>query len=194
MRLLGFRLGGLGHNVGYFRYYTRTEKFADIVARLVAEVRSLPQDQPYVLIGHSMGGLLARASLPALQGHPPFHLVLLASPSQPPRVAPVLRYNPLYLYLTSDCGRKALSADFYQILPKPAVPTTIIAGSGGPRVSWLPYGEEPNDGVMSVQDTYLGPQVRVIEVPSIHTFIMNSRHTLRHIQRILTGSDVMQTT
>ena len=67
----------------------------------------------------------------------------------------------------------------------PTVPTTVIAGSGGPRVSWLPYGDEPNDGVMSVQDTYLGSGVEVIDVPSIHTFIMNSRQTLAYIQRIL---------
>ena len=188
MRLLGFRLGRLGHAVGYFRYYTRTEKFADIVLRLVVAIKTLPQDQPYVLIGHSMGGLLARASLPALEGHLPCHLILLASPNQPPRLAPIVQRSRLYRYLTTDCGQKVLSPDFYQVLPMPTVPTTIIAGSGGPRISWLPYGEEPNDGVMSAQDTYLGPGVEVIEVPSIHTFIMNSRRTLQHIDRILRGT------
>jgi hypothetical protein len=185
MRLLGFRLGRLGHTVGYFRYYTRTEKFTDIVQRLVAVIKTLPRDQPYALIGHSMGGLLARASLPALEGHLPCHLILLASPNQPPRLAAIAKRNLLYRYLTTDCGQKVLSPDFYQVLPMPAVPTTIIAGSGGPRVSWLPYGEEPNDGVMSVQDTHLGLGVEVIDVPSIHTFIMNSRQTLHHIQRVL---------
>ncbi len=185
MRLLGFRLGRLGHAVGYFRYYTRTEKFVDIVQRLVTTVKRLPSDQPYALIGHSMGGLLARASLPTLEDHLPCHLILLASPNQPPRMAPIAKRNPLYRYLTTDCGQRVLSADFYQELPVPTIPTTIIAGSGGPRVSWLPYGDEPNDGVMSVQDTYLGSGVEVIDVPSIHTFIMNSRQTLQHIQRVL---------
>ena len=163
MLLLGFRLGRLGHAVGYFRYYTRTEKFVDIVQRLVARVKSLPSDQL------------------------PCHLILLASPNQPPRLAPIAKRNPLYRYLTTDCGQRVLSADFYQELPVPTVPTTVIAGSGGPRVSWMPYGDEPNDGVMSVQDTYLGSGVEVIDVPSIHTFIMNSRQTLAHIQRILEG-------
>lgn len=185
MRLLGFRLGRLGHVVGYFRYYTRTEKFADIVQRLVAVIQTLPPDEPYALIGHSMGGLLARASLPALEDHLPCHLILLASPNQPPRLAPIAKRNPLYRYLTTDCGQKVLNADFYQGLPMPSVPTTVIAGSGGPRGSWLPYGNEPNDGVMSVQDTYLGSGIEVLNVPSIHTFIMNSRQTLHHIQRVL---------
>lgn len=187
MRLLGFRLGGLGYAVEYFRYYTRTEKFADIVPRLVTTIKNLPHAQPYALIGHSMGGLLARASLPALEDHPPCHLILLASPNQPPRLAPIANRNFLYRYLTTDCGQRALSADFYQHLPLPTVPTTVIAGSGGPRVSWLPYGDEPNDGVMSVRDTHLGSGVEVIDVPSIHTFIMNSRQTLRHIHRVLDG-------
>lgn len=185
MRLLGFRLGRLGHAVGYFRYYTRTEKFAHIVNRLVAVIKSLPHDQPYALIGHSMGGLLARASLLNLEDHLPSRLILLASPNQPPRLAAIAKRNLLYRYLTTDCGQKVLSADFYQNLPMPTVPTTIIAGSGGPRVSWLPYGDQPNDGVLSVQETRLDSGVEVIAVPSIHTFIMNSRQTFRHIQRVL---------
>ena len=190
MRLLGFRLRRLGHHVQYFRYYTRTEKFTAIVGRLVDVIKSWPSDQPYALVGHSMGGLLARASLPALKDHPPVHLILLASPSQPPSLAPFVKHNPIYRFLTNDCGQQALNAEFYSTLPKPGIPTTIIAGSGGPRLRWLPYGNQPNDGVMSVQDTYLGPEYGVIQVPSIHTFIMNSRQTLHHIDRILRQSGI----
>jgi Alpha/beta hydrolase family len=185
MRLLGIRLYGLGHHVQYFRYYTRTEKFTEIVERLVHTIKALPYDQPYALVGHSMGGLLARASLPALQDHLPFHLVLLASPSRPPRLAPRAKRNPIYRYLTYDCGQQVANAEFYKVLPMPTIPTTIIAGSGGPRARWLPYGYEANDGAMSVQETYLGPEYEVIQVPSIHTFIMNSRQTLHHIDRVL---------
>ena len=185
MRLLGVRLYRLGHHVQYFRYYTRTEKFTEIVERLVRTIQTLPYDQPYALIGHSMGGLLARASLPALKDHLPFHLVLLASPSRPPRLAPRMKHNRIYRYLTNDCGQQVANAEFYNVLPKPTIPTTIIAGSGGPRVRWLPYGYEANDGVISVQETRLGPEYEVIQVPSIHTFIMNSRQTLHHIDRIL---------
>lgn len=186
MRILGARLSRLGHDVQYFRYYTRTEKFTVIVERLIDTIKTtLPQDQPYLLVGHSMGGLLARASLPALKDHLPFHLVLLASPNRPPRLAPYIKHSRIYRYLTSDCGQQAANAEFYKTLPKPTIPTTIIAGSGGPRARWLPYGNEANDAAMTVQDTYLGPEYETIQVPSIHTFIMNSRHTLNHINRIL---------
>jgi len=186
MRLLGVRLTRLGHHVLYFGYNTRTdEKFTEIVKRLIVIIKSMPSDQPYALVGHSMGGLLARASLTALEDHPPFHLILLASPSKPPRLASRAAHSRIYRYITNDCGQQVANAEFYKVLPIPTVPTTIIAGTGGPRGRWLPYGYEANDMAMSVEETRLGPQYEVIQVPSIHTFIMNSRHTLHHIDRVL---------
>ena len=189
MRLLGVRLHRHGYQVRYFRYYTRREKFSQIVERLVATIQALPQYQPYVLIGHSMGGLLARASLPALIDHAPIHLIMLASPSRPPRLAPLAQHNPIYRYLTNDCGQRVVTAEFYKCLPKPNIPTTIIAGTGGPPSKWFPLAPEANDSVLTVQETQLGPEYAVILVPALHTFIMNSRETFQHIDRILRESD-----
>ncbi len=186
MRLLGVRLRWQGHDVRYFEYYTRREKFADIQVRLIDAIKTMfSHNEPYVIVGHSMGGLLARASLPSLQDHLPLHLVLLASPSRPPLLAPKIARSRIYRRLTTDCGQRVVSPEFYKNLPRPIIPTTIIAGTGGPRSRWLPYGYEANDGAMSVQDTYLGPECEMIQVPSIHTFIMNSRQTLHHIERIV---------
>jgi hypothetical protein len=189
MRLLGVRLRWLGHEVHYFEYYTRREKFADINVRLIRTIKEkFPKDQSYIIVGHSMGGLLARASLPSLEAHLPLHLVLLASPSRPPLLAPRAARSRIYRRITTDCGQRVADPDFYKNLPKPTVPTTIIAGNGGPRSRWLPYGYEANDGAMSVQETSLGPEYEVIQVPSIHTFIMNSRKTFEHIDRIIQQS------
>jgi len=188
MRLLGVRLHWRGYQVRYFRYYTRRENFAQIVQRLIETINALPHDQPYALIGHSMGGLLARASLPALADHAPAHLIMLASPSRPPRLAPWGQNNPIYKYFTSDCGQQATNAEFYKNLPKPAIPTTIIAGTGGPRGQWFPIGQDANDSVLTVHETQLGPENAVILVPALHTFIMNSREVFHHIDRILRES------
>ena len=185
MRLLGFRLHRLGHHVQYFRYYTRSETFEGIVNRFVQCANTVNAGQPYAIVGHSMGGLIARAGLPLLKDHPPVHLVLLASPNRQPKLASYIRNNFLYKYLTTDCGQRVLTSVFYQRLPLPNIPATVIAGSAGPRVKWLPFGFEPNDGALSVQDAFLGEGYELIQVPSIHTFIMNSRLTLHHIERIL---------
>ena len=188
MRLLGARLHRRGYQVRYFRYYTMRENFAQIVERLIEAIHAFPQDQPYALIGHSMGGLLARASLPALADHAPAHLIMLASPSRPPRLAPWAQHNPIYKYFTSDCGQRVITAEFYRNLPKPAIPTTIIAGTGGPRGRWFPLGHEANDSVLTVEETHLGPENTVLLVPALHTFIMNSREVFHHIDRILRQS------
>lgn len=184
MMLLGFRLHRLGYQVRYFRYYTRREKFAHIVQRLIDTVNLLPQNEPFALVGHSMGGVIARASLPSLS-HAPVHLILLASPSRPPKMGPLARRNPLYTYLTYECGQLVTSAAFYQGLPEPTVPATVIAGTGGPRGMWFPLGQEVNDSVLTVQETRLGSRHEMILVPALHTFIMNSSEVLHHIDRIL---------
>jgi len=184
MRLLGFRLQMLGYRVKYFRYYTRREKFAHIVQRLIDTVCSLPRDEPFALVGHSMGGVIARASLPSLS-HAPVHLILMASPSRPPKMGPLARRNPLYTYITYECGQLVTSAAFYESLPKPEVPVTVIAGTGGPRGRWYPLGQEANDSVLTLQETSLGEDYEMILVPALHTFIMNSREVFHHIDRIL---------
>ena len=64
--------------------------------------------------------------------------------------------------------------DWTMQLPIPAVPTTIYAGSAGPRGRWSPFRDELNDGILTVAETRLS-NIPTIVVPSLHTTIMNSR-------------------
>ncbi|HYF62184.1 MAG TPA: alpha/beta fold hydrolase [Herpetosiphonaceae bacterium] len=183
LRLLGWRLQRAGHAVQYFGYSTQRERFGDISARLVAGLDRLA-GAPYAVVGHSLGGILTRAALP-LVARPPEHLVMLGPPNNPPLLARMLKDNPLYQRLTADCGQKLADEEFYAALPRPAVPTTIFAGTAGPCGRWSPFGFEPNDGVVSVAETSLGPEYPTVLIPNIHTFIMNSGEVVPAVERIL---------
>jgi esterase/lipase len=91
LALLGRRLSRQGHNVRYFGYVVFRESFDQIAGRLVASICAADDSHPYALIGHSLGGILARAALPALAHIPPRHLAMLAPPNQTPLRARRLR-------------------------------------------------------------------------------------------------------
>jgi pimeloyl-ACP methyl ester carboxylesterase len=188
LALLGWRMSRQGYVVRYFGYASFYESFERIVARLVATLQPIVCDAPYALVGHSLGGLIARAALPALAELPPRHLVMLAPPNQSPLLARRLRNQPLYRLATGGSGRKLADPAFYQRLQVPAIPTTIIAGTAGPRGRFSPFGELLNDGVVSVEETQMGPVSEVVLVPSVHTFIMNSPQVARLIGERLARS------
>ena len=71
---------------------------------------------------------------------------------------------------------------------QPTIPTTIIAGTAGPRGQWSPFGNQPNDGIVTVAETGLGPKTEVVLVPSVHTLVMNSPQVAQVIYEILTVS------
>jgi hypothetical protein len=48
-----------------------------------------------------------------------------------------------------------------------------MAGTAGPRASWLPFRGTFNDGVVSVEEARIDG-VYFKELPALHTFIMNN--------------------
>jgi hypothetical protein len=82
-----------------------------------------------------------------------------------------------------DIGKVLVNRQFMETLPLPGVPTKIYAGIAGPRGRYSPFGEELNDGLLTVRETLL-PSVPLQTVPALHTFIMNSRVVTQDIVRI----------
>jgi hypothetical protein len=191
MGLLGWRLSRQQYTVHYFGYASYFQMFEDIVARFVRAIRDDIGNEPYAIVSHSLGGIVARAVLPELADNPPRHLVMLAPPNQPARIAKLMRSNALYRWITWDCGQKLADDDFYAGLPVPAVPTTIIAGTKPVGGIWQHtiFGREAevNDGILSVDETQLGDVVEVIAVPSRHGFIMNSKEVAETVLQILSN-------
>lgn len=190
MTLLGWRLRRAGHDICYFGYTPILQSFESITARFIQTIRNEVGDRPYAIVSHSLGGIITRASLPYLTDNLPKHLVMLAPPNQPARIAKKLKANPIYEWFTRDCGRKLGDDAFYETLPYPTVPTTIIAGTRGPRGKLSPFGEEANDSVLAVRETELGEGYRVILVPATHTFIMNSKQVAGIVSDVIKKEEI----
>jgi hypothetical protein len=86
-----------------------------------------------------------------------------------------------------EIGHVLTDRQFMETLPLPSVPTKIYAGTAGPRGRYSPFGEELNDGLLTVNETLL-PSVPMQTVPSLHTFIMNSKVVTQDIVRIANSS------
>lgn len=179
MGVLGWRLSRKQYTVHYFGYASFFQTFESITQRFVQAIRDSIGDEPYAIVSHSLGGIIARSALPALADNPPQHLVMLAPPNQPARIAKLMRSSAVYRWITWDCGQKLADDDFYVSLPVPAVPTTIIAGTKPVGGVWQKaiFGSDAdvNDGILSMDETQLGDDFEVVAVPSRHGFIMNSR-------------------
>jgi len=184
MGLLGWRLSRQGYNVRYFGYFAFLQTFEDITRRFVQKVRDEINPEPYAIVGHSLGAIIARASLPQLKDNPPRHLIMLAPPNQPPMIAKKVRRNPVYRWLTQDCGRRLADDAFYEKLPRPTVPTTIIAGGRGWPKLISPFGDAINDGILAAAETELGEGYQVILARATHPLIMNSKDVARLITEL----------
>jgi pimeloyl-ACP methyl ester carboxylesterase len=174
-----------GHRTRFFGYSPTFERLPRIVRRLANLLRSLARvSQPVSLVGHSLGGVLLRLALdevPELQVH---HFIMLGTPNRPPRMARLAwRWLPFRL-LTGDCGHLLANAERFAIIPKLRVPFTVIAGTAGPRGRFSPFGNDPNDGVVAVAEATID-HADVIQLPVLHTVMMDSRAVRNHIVAML---------
>jgi pimeloyl-ACP methyl ester carboxylesterase len=180
------KLRRAGHTVDVLGYMTAVEPFAKIVLRVQERFARTAARGPYVVVGHSLGGLLTRA---ALGSRPssftwPAHLIMLGTPNRPPRQA--RRYGKLlaYRWINGECGQLLTRKEFFAQLPPMSIPYTIVAGTrGGPGRS--AFGDEPNDGLVAVSETLIAPSDTPITVPVRHTFMMNDRRVLAVILQVL---------
>ncbi len=174
MFLLGHRLEQRGLDVSYFGYSVSFELTAECATRLVRKIRQSCEGD-YVLVSHSLGAVMIRLALPELSDHPPRGCYFLAPPSRACQAARhfVERWSLLRM-LTRDAG--ALLADdvFMAGLPQPPLATTIYAGTAGPTGTLSPFGNEPNDTILTVDDTRVAGR-ELVGVPAVHTLIMNSK-------------------
>ncbi len=191
MWVLKRRLEREGHRATLFGYLVTVSELERIAERFVDRVRQVTAEDAggeggepaYAVVGHSLGNLITRLASPRLP--PGFRrFAMLAPPNSSPVIARTLRHNPLFRAATRDTGQKLSDEEFYARLPVPEVPSLIIAGTRGPRAAWLPFGGDPNDSILKVEETRLAG-IPAIEVPGVHTFLMNRRDVFDAVRDFL---------
>ncbi|MEM9557055.1 MAG: alpha/beta fold hydrolase [Acidobacteriota bacterium] len=178
MGLMALRLRLDGHRPNLFGYFVVreeldaiAERFRERVERVVAEDRAQGDAEGYCVVGHSLGCVITRMASPHLpQGFRRF--VMLTPPNRPPAIARALADNKVFQALSRDAGRQLVDDGFFDTLPRPDVPTLVIAGSAGPRHPLHPAGSSDNDGILGVDEMRLDG-APLLQVPALHTFVMN---------------------
>lgn len=172
-----------GMQVSTFGYVAGAETFAHIEARLRKRVAALAAKGEYIVIGHSLGGLLLRAAVNSL--HPntqrPEHVFLLGSPVQASRLACQLKRNPLYRVLTGDCGQMLASTERMSAVAPVSVAATAIVGTRGLQGGHAPFYGEANDGVVSLSEVSAAWLGEPLLVPIVHTLLPASKHVAKLI-------------
>ena len=122
------RAGGL--ETVTFGYMVTVRNFESIRQRLVKKLIEVAAKGDYIVIGHSLGGVLLRAAISRLPEGTllPRHLFLVGSPIKPTRWAQLLGNNPLFRLITRDCGQLLGSEQRMGEIGSVPVPVTAIVG------------------------------------------------------------------
>jgi hypothetical protein len=189
MSILAARLRASGIRSHLFGYSVTFERWDECIQRLEHFITKRVKTNEYIMVGHSLGSILTRAALPRMV-HQPAACFFLASPTRVCKAADNFAHYRLAKLLAGEFGQRLADRYFMESLPLTSVPTKIYAGTGGPRGRYSPFGEELNDGVLTVRETLL-PSVPVQTVPVIHTFIMNSKVVAQDIVSIVNSSSTL---
>ncbi|NVK40168.1 MAG: alpha/beta hydrolase [Oceanospirillaceae bacterium] len=184
MLWLRHRLRADGHRVGLFGYSPTFESLERVTGRLVRRVRRMAGSGAYALVGHSLGTVLIRNALEDLQDQPPEACFFLAPPVTASQAAKLCSRFWLFRAATGEMGQLLANDDFMRQLPMPD-PVHIYAGTGGPRRDWLPLGDVPNDGIVTLAEACGRVPEAAREVDAMHTFIMNNAQVIADIRRQL---------
>lgn len=163
-----------------YTYATWRQDLTDIVARLHAMVARFAAEQgerPVHFVGHSMGGLIARALIARERPGNLGRVVMLGTPNGGSEIADQFSQNRLLSAIVLGGAASTLvthrDADHDAVLGRLDYPTGIIAGNRafleGPLEHMLP---RPNDGKVSVAATHVEGEADHIVLPLSHAALL----------------------
>lgn len=191
---LGAYLRRHQHDAEFFGYVAMLERFDAVRSRLRKRLEQFAErTSAFAVIGHSLGGVLLQAALINWPKHlnPPAHLITLGTPTRVPRL--VQRAHKLWPYrlLAGEAGQVLADADALHAPGALEPRWTVISGTRGWRGRWSPFGTEANDGLVAVSETRSAMASVHIEVPAVHTFMMEHAGVRATIIQTLAGVETV---
>ena len=181
------RLRAAGLQTHTFAYAVSWQNFSSIRQRLILRLQEMAAAGDYLVIGHSLGGVLLRAALNELppETRLPQHVFLLGSPIQPARWAQLLGKNALFRVITRDCGQLLGSEQRMGEIGGVSLPVTAIVGDKGLPDWCSPFAGAPNDMVVSLAEVSADWLTDYVHVPVTHSFLPSSRRVAGVILGVL---------
>ena len=178
-----------GHATELFGYAAFAESYDRIARRLRLRLTNLAGTGDYAVVAHSLGGLLTRSALEGGAIALPKQVIMLGTPNQSPRMARIAwKWLLPFRWFARDCGKNLADRAWYATLPEPNFPYQAIAGTRGLSGIWSPFAGKPNDGLVALEEVVIAQGDRPIQIPTIHTLMMNHPAVKQTVVNLLRNS------
>ena len=144
-----------GHRTHTFFYIAAKESVDGICERLSLTLKDLSEKGPYVVIGHSLGGVLLRKTLQNACFLLPEKVFLLGSPIGASRLAQKMQHSLWFQKSTGECGRMLSCQKDMAGIGRPPCPIIALIGTKGlPGTNRFFKEEEHHDGIVAYSESF----------------------------------------
>lgn len=164
-------------------YASSRDSISQHAAALREVIEGLPTDVRLDFIGHSMGNIVVRHAIGDWQQADKLnvlnrieHVVMLGPPNQGASIARQLARTGVFGWFAGE-GALELGKKWHELevkLATPPCPFGIIAGRLSEKSISNPLVDGASDFVVSVEETKLEGAADFLEVPVLHSFLMDS--------------------
>jgi Alpha/beta hydrolase of unknown function (DUF900) len=175
-------------------YASSRDSISQHAAALREVIEGLPADVRLDFVGHSMGNIVVRHTIGDWQQAGASgilnrieHVVMLGPPNQGASIARQLARTGVFGWVAGE-GALELGKKWNELevkLTKPPCPFGIIAGRLTESVISNPLVDGEGDFVVSVEETKLEGAADFLEVPVLHSFLMDSPEVQRAVANFL---------
>ncbi|MHC2106205.1 MULTISPECIES: alpha/beta fold hydrolase [unclassified Methylobacterium] len=177
-----------GYRAVALDYHSTRHALPDLTASLGPRIAEIAHGTPGDLhfVGHSMGGLLARALIAQARPERLGRLVMLGPPNRGSEIADRLGHLGLYRRVFGPAGL-TLGTRSVPVWPDPDYPVGVIAGTRTvDPIGWLML-PRPNDGRVSVAATRIAGLQGHLVLPVSHALMMHHPTVIAQTLRFLAG-------